>query len=154
MAIRVRVGPWTVRPDVRRTRVAHAQLDWSGAEECSCAGCRNFSACRPALLGGSIGDLLATLGITPPWEAEAIHLRHLASGLHAYEAAYQFVGTIESEPPRVEAGSPHYEPLEDRGSIRFHHRIGLVRQPFEGLPLVQLAVRVEIPWVIGDPEMR
>lgn len=63
---------------------------------CACAGCANFEAVRPQLLGGPLGGILEQLGIVPPWEAEAHEMGRGPSGLHSYGAWFHFVGTIES----------------------------------------------------------
>jgi hypothetical protein len=103
--------------------------------------------------------MLRQLGISPPWEVEAYEMGRGSSGLHHYGAWFHFVGTIES-------GSDAWRSMDDRPDVRwanfervsptlsigFHTNVVLVRSPFKGLPLVQLDVDVELPWVISAEE--
>ncbi len=50
------------------------------------------------------------------------------------------------------AKTADFEPLSPTVSIGFHTDIALVRPSFEGLPLVQLEIGVELPWVITEEE--
>lgn len=159
----IRIGSWLVGPDVRRTQDAHAKLARSGAAECSCVGCANFEAVRPHLLAGPLGRILDQLGISPPWEVEVYETGRAAPGLHRYGAWFHFVGTIEPFPesPRrtVADGSAvrtahAREPLSETLSVGLHTDVALVREPFAGLPLVQLEIDAELPWVISAEEPR
>jgi hypothetical protein len=83
-----------------------------------------------------------------------------ASGLHHYGGWFHFVGTIESGPsPWRPIGdrsavrtAADFDPLSETLSIGFHTNIALVREPFAGLPLVQLEIIAQLPWVIAAPE--
>ncbi len=160
MSEAIQIGRWLVRPDVRRTREAHSKLARSGAAECSCTGCENFEAVRPQLLAGPLGRILGQLGISPPWEVEVYEMGRSASGLHLYGGWFHFVGTIESGGDagrRVGAGSrvrtaADHDSLSETLSVGFHTDVDLVREPFAGLPLVQLDIVAELPWVIAAEE--
>jgi len=156
----IQIGRWVVRPDVLRTREAHSKLARSGATECSCVGCQNFEAVRPQLLAGPLGRILDQLGISPPWEVEVYEVGRSASGLHHYGGWFHFIGTMESG---AEAWLPvgrgaaaskvaDFEPLSETLSVGFHTDVALVREPFAGLPLVQLEIAAELPWVIPADE--
>jgi hypothetical protein len=155
----VKIGRWIVRADVRRTAEAHATLTMSGAEECGCDGCKNFNAVRPQLLRGPLGAVLSRLGISPPWEVEVYEVGRAASGLHHYGGWFHFVGTIESGTPAwkpIEGGPTgrlaDFEPISSTVSIGVRTDAALVRPSFQGLPLVQLDISAELPWVIDAPE--
>jgi hypothetical protein len=99
------------------------------------------------------------LGISPPWEVEVYEAGRLPTGLHHYGGWFHFVGTIESgsnawrsvsQEPLLK--SADFEALSPTVSIGFHTDIALVRPPFEGLPLVQLEISVDLPWVINAEE--
>ena|SRR5215471_99106 len=159
MSETVQIGRWVLRPDVARTQAAHARLSKSGAAECACTGCVNFDAVRPQLLSGPLGGILEQLGISPPWEVEAYELGRASSALHHYGAWFHFVGTIESGPDawqavndRVDVQTAAFARLSPTLSVGFHTHAALVRPPFEGLPLVQLEISAELPWVIGAEE--
>jgi len=51
----------------------------------------------------------------------------------------------ESYVPDLELLSPHL-------SVGFCSRCDLVREPFRDLPLIQLDLQAELPWVISAPE--
>lgn len=155
----VTIGRWKLRPDIARTRSAHAQLTQSGAAECGCAGCKNFDAMRPQLLDGPLGSVLAQLGISPPWEVEVYEMGRADAGLFHYGGWFHFVGTIESGTSawRAVAGQPglrmaDFEPLAPGLSIGFHTDVALVRPSFQGMPLVQVEISAELPWVLAADE--
>ena len=153
------IGRWIVRPDVPRTLEAHSALTRSGAEECGCDGCRNFHAVRSQLLQGPLGAVLRQLGISPPWEVEVYESGRLSSGLHHYGGWFHFIGQLESGAPAWKAiggsqgaKSADFEPLSSTVAIGLHTDLALVRPSFQGLPLVQLELSAELPWVIEAPE--
>jgi len=156
----IQIGRWLVRPDVARTRDAHSKLFRSGAAECSCTGCKNFEAVRPQLLAGPLRGILERLGISPPWEVEVYESGRTATGLHDYGGWFHFVGTIESggdawrlvAPRSATLKVPDFERLSETLSIGLHADVELVREPFAGLPLVQLDFHAELPWVINAEE--
>ena len=155
----IRVGRWTIRPDVRRTREAHAALAQSGAAACSCNGCRNFEAARAHFLAGPIGAILEQLGITPAWEVEVYETGRTESGLHEYGGWFHFVGAIESgdKPWREMPGNPavrvpDFETLTPGLQLGFHADAMLVRPSFQGMPLVQLEFMVDLPWLIDSEQ--
>lgn len=158
----IQIGRWLVRPDVPRTREAHSKLARSGAAECSCTSCQNFETVRPRLLAGPLGRILDQLGISPPWEVEVYEGGRSPSGLHHYGGWFHFVGTIESGGDAwlpVGSGAAvcnvaDFDPLSETLSVGFHTDLALVREPFKGLPLVQLEIAAELPWVIAAEEPR
>ena len=155
----VRVGNWILQADVQRTKAAHAKLTESGADECSCDGCKNFVAVRAKFLEGPLGSLLDQLGISPPWEVEVYEIHRVSPGVHMYGGWFHFVGSIEPGSPVARAvESPtlteikEFESISPKLSVWFDSNAVLVREPFEGLPLVQLEFSAELPWVIDAPE--
>lgn len=155
----VQVGRWVIQSDEARTRAAHAQLTQSGAAECSCQPCQNYEAYRDKLLHGPLGLLLGALGVDPPWEVEAVHFGRLAPNRHAYSAWFHVVGELL-------AGGPAWRQVDGRGdlktadfdelspglSIGCHTDCVLIRKPFAGLPLVQIEISTELPWVLDFSE--
>jgi hypothetical protein len=72
---------------------------------------------------------------------------------------FHFVGTIESGRPawrpvedKASVALADFEPLSETVSIGFRTHAWLVRPPFEGLPLVQLDISAELPWIISAKE--
>jgi hypothetical protein len=155
----VQVGRWVIQADEARTRLAHGQLRWSGAVECSCEPCQNYEAYRSELLRGPLGSLLSVLGVDPAWEVEAMHFGRLGPNRHSYSALFHVVGELLS-------GGPAWRPLDGRGdlktsdfdelapglSVGCHTACVLIRESFVGLPIVQIDIGAELPWVIDCPE--
>lgn len=155
----IRIGRWVLRPDVERTKEAHSKLTVSSAAECGCSGCANFEAVRSQLLGGPLGGILTQLGIVPPWEVEVYEMGRSPSGLHLYGGWFHFVGVLESgsnawRPVGAETTGhvADVEPLSQTLSIGFHTDVALIRPSFQGLPLVQLEIVAELPWLIDAEE--
>ena len=151
------VSRWRVRPDVALTREAHSHLSRSSTAECGCDGCLNFEAYRDQLLRSPLGELLLSLGIDPPWEAEVYEMGKVAPGRHAYGAWYHFVGELVSGGPawhelNPNLRTPAFERFAPGIDVGLHTDCQLVRASFKGLPLVQLEIAVEIPSVISTPE--
>jgi hypothetical protein len=97
------------------------------------------------------------LGIDAFRDVEVAHQCRLPSGLHSYGGWFHGVGRITAggECQReVGPGSyvPDLEVLSPHLSIGFRTACDLVREPFQGLPLFQLDIQAEVPWVISAPE--
>ena len=143
--------------DPSLSRQAHAQLRASGATECGCDGCLNFEAYRDELLRSPLGNLLRSLGIEPAWEVEIYQFGQTAPGEHAYGGFYHFVGELLSGGPAWVGSdksfrTAEFERLAPNIEVGVHTDCSLVREPFRGLPLVQLEVSLRLPWVISLPE--
>jgi hypothetical protein len=161
----IQLGRWQVRPDVPRTREAHAMLTRGGAAECSCTACANFEVVKAQFLAGPLGILLDRLGISPPFEVEVFEMGRAKSGLHHYGGWYHFVGSLESgadawrtvavrtiEEATSVAKVGEFERLSETLSFGLSPNAHEVRAPFAGLPLVQLEFDAELPWVIEAEE--
>jgi hypothetical protein len=138
---------WSLEVDRGRTREAHSQLSCGGAEECDCTPCKNFVAVREQILVGEFRFLLDALGIDAFREVEVAHHCRVPSGLHSYGVWFHAVG-------RITAGADvsEFEVLSPHLSVGFKTGCDLVREPFRGLPLFQLEIQAEVPWVISAPE--
>ena len=155
----MQIGRWVLRADVERTRAAHAKLTKSGAAECGCSGCANFEAVRSQLMTGPLGAILSKLGAEPPWEVEVYEMGRAPSGLHIYGGWFHVVGVLESGADAWRPMEGHasfraadFEPLSPTLSIGLHSDAVLIRPSFEDLPLVQLEIHAELPWVIDAEE--
>ena len=83
-----------------------------------------------------------------------------APGHYLYGGWFHFVGTIVSGD---EAWQPFgdgerdarmavFEPVAEDLSVGIHADAVMVREPFAGLPIVQLEIEMVLPWVIEDAE--
>ena len=127
--------------------------------DCSCFLCRNFAAAFEHAYPPPVRQLFETFGIDYQKAAEVYQTHRSDSGLHHYGGWFHFVGEIKSgadawqqvgKDPNSFSG--HLEPFNDRFSIGFTSRLDLVREPFQGKPLVQLEFATQVPWVISDAE--
>jgi hypothetical protein len=155
----VRFGGWQLSCDPESTRKAYAAVQTGGPEECGCKPCLNFIAARYQIYDPDVLALLGRLGISPNREVEIYHMARLESGRHLYGGWFHFVGSIVSGDDAAEKVSENiWRPnLEENGeyfSLGFSSKRELVREPFAGLPLVQLEFIAKVPWVLptGEPD--
>ena len=86
-------------------------------------------------------------------------MARLESGRHLYGGWFHFVGSIVSGADAAEKVAeniwrPNLEESSEYFSLGFSSRLELVREPFAGLPLVQLEFTAKAPWVLATAEPR
>lgn len=153
----IRFARWELICDPESTRKAHAALSIGGPEECGCEPCLNFAAARSEIYGPDVLALLEKLGISPNREVEIYHMARLESGRHLYGGWFHFVGSISSGADAAKqvaenVWQPDLEGTSEYFSLGFSSRLALVREPFAGLPLVQLEFTAKVPWVLAATE--
>lgn len=153
----VRIGRWEISYDTESTRKAYGAVPVGGPEECGCEPCRNFAAARTQIYPANVLSLFERLGISLDREVEVYHLARLSSGKHRYGGWFHFVGSILSGADAAKQVAenlwqPDLEVENENFSFGFSSRLGLVRKPFVGLPLVQLEFTAKVPWVLASPE--
>ena len=153
----IRFGRWELSCDPESTRKAYAALSIGGPEECGCDPCLNFAAARGEIYRPEILALLEKLGILPNREVEIYHMARLESGRHLYGGWFHFVGSIISGADAAKqvaenVWQPDLEGTSEYFSLGFSSRLELVREPFAGLPLVQLEFTAKVPWVLATTE--
>lgn len=151
------IGRWEIRCDPDATRKAYASVFRSGPEECGCAPCRNFMAARAQVYPAEVLALFEKLGVSPDREVEIYHMARLTPGRHFYGGWFHLVGSILSGADawkRVAENvwQPDLEEMNENFSMGFSSRLGLVRSPFAGLPLVQLEFTAKVGWVLASAE--
>ena len=154
----IHFGRWQLSCDPESTRKAYAAVRSGGPEECGCEPCLNFVAARDQIYGPDVLALLEKLGVSPNREVEIYHMARLESGRHLYGGWFHLVGSIVSGADAAEKISentwrPNLEESSEYFSLGFSSRLELVREPFAGLPLVQLEFTAKVPWVLarGEP---
>lgn len=90
----LRLGDQIAQYDRGATLEAYAELQHGWAEQCGCAGCRNFIAGREQAFPGEFREFLAVLGIDLNKEGEAVHYGPVEGGLHFYGGWFYFVGEL------------------------------------------------------------
>lgn len=153
----LRVGRWEISCDPEATRKAYASVLRGGPEKCGCAGCRNFAAARTRAYPAKVLALFEALGIPPDREVEVCHFGRLAPGKHQYGGWFHFVGSIlsgaDARRQRTEkVWEFELEDISDNFSLGFTSFVVLVREPFKGLPLIQLEFTAKVPWVLPTTE--
>ena len=103
--------------------------------------------------------LFDKLGISFSREVEIYHMARLQSGKHLYGGWFHFVGSILSgadaaKPIAKNLWQPNLEKVTEDFGLGFSSRIGLLRRPFEGKPIVQVEFTATVPWIISSPESR
>lgn len=155
----IRFGRWELIADPEATREAYANVPKGGPEECSCDPCKNFVAAREAIYPADVLALFDKLGISFSREVEIYHMARLQSGKHLYGGWFHFVGSILSgadaaKPIAKNLWQPNLEKVTEDFGLGFSSRIGLLRRPFEGKPIVQVEFTATVPWIISSPEPR
>ena len=105
----------------------------------------------------NVRDLFEKLGIDLNREVEIYHMARLSSGKHLYGGWFHFVGSILSGSDAAKQVAenlwqPDLEGTDENFSLGFSTRLALVREPFAGLPLVQLEFTAKAPWVLTSTE--
>jgi len=156
---RLEFGAWSLVNDPAVTEEVYARLDGGSCERCGCDACVNYACARHLIYPTDLIDLFEWLGIDPQMESEVLYERCLGPDRHAYSGWFHLVGSIEAG-PRANLGlggsvaSRFLAPAGCGVSIAFSEDRRLAPEAFEGLPVVELELAVEAPWVCGIPEPR
>lgn len=152
--MRLPVGRWLIDCDPDTTRRCYAQLPVGTG--CSCQQCRNFDAAAGRTFPPEFVRLLDTLGVDPTKPAELCHWCREPSGLYLTGGWFHLVGSIVAGKDLVEwvnnVGLMRFEELVPGLKFGFSSYLALVREVFEGLPLIQLKFETRVPWVLAEPE--
>ena len=155
----IRFARWELSCNPESTRKAYASIAKGGPEECGCEPCLNFAAARGLIYEATVLTLFEKLGISYDREVETYHMARLESGRHLYGGWFNFVGSIVSgddavKQIAVKTWRPNLEETSELFSLGFTSRLALVREPFVGLPLIQLEFTAKVPWVLEVREPR
>lgn len=153
----LRFGRWEISADAESTRKAYASVLLGGPEKCGCEPCLNFAAARNQIYPADVLALFARLGISSSREVEIYYMGRLAPDRHLYGGWFHFVGSILSGADAAKQVAenlwqPEFERISEHFKMGFSSRVELAREPFAGLPLVQLEFTAEVPWVLAAPE--
>ena len=137
-----RAGRWTLECAPEDTRRFYDARSSGAAERCACLYCRNFAEAREVVYAESLQEQLGQLGVDWRKEDEAPEFGLLSSGLRVYIPWFTFVGRVveigpeedDAELTITEASAPILGEMGDRGR------------------LLQLNLKLEVPWVIADEE--
>jgi hypothetical protein len=140
-------GRWTYTVDPDATAEAYKAAIGGGADYCDCNGCRNFRLVRHRIHTPEFLTLLATLGIDPRKEAEAIRASQSSPGHYSCGGWFHFVGDLKV--------SGDFPPVDLGAGVTawMTHGVAPMLQPLAGFPLVQLGFWAEsVPWLLDEPE--
>ena len=134
--------------DREATIAAYRMAASGGADECDCAGCRNFRLAREVAYPPSFLALLDELGIDPLKDGEVYHNARMSAGQHQYGGWFHFVGAVQE----VENSSPVV--LCDGFSAWMCRASAPRLSSLKGLLVVELNFLAEaVPWLLSEPEM-
>jgi hypothetical protein len=153
----VHFGRWLLSTDREATSGAYARVPVGGPEECGCEPCQNFVVARKQIYPVEALTVFDQLGVRFDREAEVYHMARLQSGKHLYGGWFHFVGSIlngadAAKPIGENLWQPDLEKIGEDFSLGFSSRLGMVPEPFRGLPLVQVEFTANGPWVISAKE--
>src|ERR1700739_3434777 len=153
----IRFGRWEINCDAESTKRAYLSVTTGGPEKCGCEPCLNFAAARVQIYPAQVLTLFGRLGISPKREVEVYHMARLSSGKHLYGGWFHFSGSIISgseawKEAAENLRTPDFEEVNETFRLGFTSRLGVVREAFEGLPLVQLEFTAKVPWVLPSTE--
>jgi hypothetical protein len=134
----VRFRGWSLTCDRDATERAHLNAEGLGAEACGCLYCLNYIAVRPTLFDTATRDLLKRLGIPSMRETRVSDLGR--TGLRLYIVLYHFVGEIRGRPNRP------------NDKIQFRDRCYPLPPSFDKLPVVEISVTLDVPWIRPEAE--
>ena len=148
---------WEIESDSTLTREIYKKLRSGAPETCGCAPCRNFVEARSRIYSADVIKLFNSLGISYDREVEVYHTHRLGPGSHHYGGWFHFVGRIVSgsDAARQIAANAWGFDLEKVSSdfeLGFTDRIGLLKEPFKGYPVVQLEFQAAVPWLLAEAE--
>jgi hypothetical protein len=153
----IRFGRWELLCEPELTRKSYAAVITGGPEKCGCEPCLNFIAARQQIYKPEELELFRKLGISDDREVEIYHLARVRPGRHLYGSWFHFVGSIV---PGTDAArqiaenlwQPDLDGTSEFFSVGFSSRLALVRNQFKNLPLVQLEISAEVPWILDKAE--
>jgi hypothetical protein len=139
------LGQWEYSCDRAATAEAYARIDMGGADQCSCAGCRNFLKARNEVFPERFLALLESLGIDSRKDAEIVYYGPSGQGIYFYGGWFHFVGTLDTTGDF--APVPMGEGFETWLCRAHAPRIS----PLKDLPVVQLEFAARnVPWHLDE----
>jgi hypothetical protein len=152
---------WEIECDQETTRDLFSRVQSGAPETCGCVPCRNFAAAREQLYPVDVIQLLDSLGIPHDREAEVYHTHRIRPRRHGYGGWFHFVGRIVGgldacKQIGTTKDAPVWgfdlEKVSAEFKMGFTQRIGLLKEPFQGHPIVQIEFQATVPWVLTEEE--
>jgi hypothetical protein len=146
------VARWTIEYDPDATRACYARM----SEELSCAVCasdENYLALREGHMPQAFWSLLDSLAITFAKPAEIGYPETWTEKSVQCGVWYHLVGRIVSgadcwKPCGADWTSYDGEEIAPGVSMGFGSKAHLVNDAFANKPIIQLDLRLEVPWVL------
>jgi len=148
------IARWLVDFDPDVTRRCYAQL--AIGTGCGCDQCRNFDKAVEKAFPPEFRSLADALGLDIAKPAELCHWYREPSGLYVTGGWFHFVGSILVGDDVMQmsgsTGTFRFEQLVPGFEFGLGAQLALVREPFDGHPVVQLEFQTGVPWVLVEPE--
>ena len=142
---------WRFKVEPEKTRAAYTSSKNQGAEDCSCAYCRNLLAQRDIEYPQEMRRFLDSVGVDPFKEAEVWEVGPLEE-CYTYNAGWwHFIGEVE-----IVGETPIRLVTESAGRAKEWEIVFLPGQASLKLaelpvaPLVQVEFSVKLPWVLEE----
>ena len=142
---------WRFTIESDRTRQAYAGSEARGAEECSCAYCRNLVAQRSREYPRELLQFLKSVGVDPFKEAEVYELGQLGDGYILNAGWWHFIGAVEIEGEPVSLKSEPDGRAREWNVLFLEQKADLKLKTLPTAPLIQVEFSVKLPWVLNEP---
>ena len=143
---------WRFRAEPELTRSAYSASGTQGAQECSCAYCRNLVALRGIEYSSELRAFLESVGIDPHKEAEVWEAGPLEDGYCFNAGWWHFIGEVETEgEPAIELRPAAGTRAREFTLVFLPGQASLKLASLPSAPLVQVEFSVKLPWVLDEP---
>ncbi len=143
---------WRFLVNREATAAAYAASSSRGAEDCSCAHCRNLIRQRERELPSELLDFLRRVGVDPKKEAEVWEGGGLEDGLSFNSGWWHFIGEVVATGEEVIPLEPNAGALGKDWTVFFlPGETSLKLSTLPSAPLVQVEFTASLPWVLEEP---
>ncbi len=144
---------WRFRIDREKTAAAYVASKHRGAEDCSCAYCRNLVAQRSGEYPHELCSFLEAVGADPFKEADVLEHGSWEDGYTDYCGWWHFIGEVEAvgEIPLCITA----EPTGQSKKWELYFLAGIAEEKLDELPLaplVQVQYSARLAWVLNEPD--
>ena len=134
------LGPYRVDVDVENTQAFYARAS-AVAENCTCAGCRNYQS-AVSFLPHQIRQFFDALGVKLEKACEVYVVCKNPDGTLQYGGFYHIRATLL-------AGGDQAFAVADSFQVSFHEDCALLDPDFP-FPALQMEIFADIPWVLSE----
>jgi len=142
---------WRFTVESGRTRQAYADSESRGAQDCSCAYCRNLVAQRSREYPRELLGFLKSVGVDPFKEAEVYELGPAGDGYTLIGGWWHFIGAVEIEGEPVFLEPDPSSRSREWNVLFLGQKADLKLNTLPPAPLIQVEFTAKLPWVLNEP---